>query len=338
MNVAILGYGSIANTHARTILTLTGKPELSDLHLYGVAGPKEEPTAAFAKEFDMAMAVTDIDELVEDQAVDAVVICSPTDLHASQTEAALRAGKHVLCEISLATSLSETDRLIALAEQMDRTLMVCHTQRYSPGMLEAKRMIDAGELHPHSIVSRYMFGRRQNINWKGRQRSWTDNLLWHHGGHAVDAALWLLGASERGETVDTVAQIALPGHDLDIPMDLGIVMRTERDQLATVAMSYHTKVSLHDVVIIGEETTLLFADNQLRDNERVIVPAPAEGESETANARQDEEFFLAIREGREPAVSGRSVRPAMAALQAAQDTLNTRIAKLGSDQRHPRNP
>lgn len=338
MNIAILGYGSIANTHARTILALASKPRLKDLRLYGVAGPKEEPTAAFATEFEMAKTATDVDELVNDPAVDVVVICSPTDLHAAQTEAALRAGKHVFCEIPLATSLADTDRLIALAEEVDRMLMVCHTQRYSPAMLEAKRMIDAGELHPHSIVSRYMFGRRQNVNWKGRQRSWTDNLLWHHGCHAVDAALWLLGATERGETVDTVAQIALPGQDLDIPMDLGVVMRTERDQLATVAMSYHTKISLHDVVIIGEETTLLFADNQLRDRERVIVPAPAEGESESANARQDEEFVLAILEAREPAVSGRSVRPAMAALQAAQETLDARIASLGEDERHPREP
>ena len=338
MNIAILGYGSIANTHARTILALADKSGWNDLNVYGVAGPKDEPTASFAREFDMARAVTDVADLENDPEVDVVIVCSPTDLHAAQTGAALRAGKHVLCEIPLATSLAETDDLIALADEMDRRLMVCHTQRYSPGILEAKRMIGAGELHPHSIVSRYMFGRRQNINWKGRQRSWTDNLLWHHGCHAVDAALWLLGASERGERVDTVAQIALPGQDLDIPMDLGLVMRTERDQLATVAMSYHINMSLNDVVIIGEETTLLFADNQLRDKERVIVEAPAENESETANARQDEEFFSAIREGREPAVSGRSVRPAMAALQAAQETLDARVEAVGEDARHPRKP
>lgn len=338
MNIAILGYGSIAHAHARTIVALQRDAMWDDLRLYGVAGPSEDETVAFAREFGMSEATTDPETLIADAHVDAVIVCSPTDLHAGQSERALRAGKHVLCEIPLATSLADTDRLIELADDADRRLMVCHTQRYSPALIEARRMITSGELHPHAIVSRYMFGRRQNINWQGRRRSWTDNLLWHHGCHAVDAALWLLGASDRGETVETVAHIALPGEDLDIPMDLGLVLRTERDQIATIAMSYHTHMPFHDYLIIGEETTVLFADGQLRDRERVLVDAARSEDGETSNARQDAEFFAAVREGREPAVSGRSARPAMAALQAAQDTLRARIARIGSDARHPRSP
>jgi 2-hydroxy-4-carboxymuconate semialdehyde hemiacetal dehydrogenase len=338
VNIAILGYGSIAHTHARVIAALRGDPAWKDLRLYGVAGPSADETAAFAREYGIPDAVTEPEALLSDPDVEAVIICSPTDLHADQTEQGLRAGKHVLCEIPLATSLTDTDWLIELADEADRRLMVCHTQRYSPALIEARRMITAGELHPHAVVSRYMFGRRENINWQGRRRSWTDNLLWHHGCHAVDAALWLLGAADRGETVSTVAHIALPGHDLGIPMDLGLALRTERDQIATIAMSYHTHMPFHDYLIIGEETTVLFAGGQLRDRERVLVDAPKPEESRSANAHQDAEFFAAIREGREPAVSGRAVRPAMAALQAAQDTLDARMAQLGNDARHPRHP
>jgi 2-hydroxy-4-carboxymuconate semialdehyde hemiacetal dehydrogenase len=195
--------------------------------------------------------------------------------------------------------------------------MVCHTERYFPALVEVRRQIESGQLHPLAVVSRFMFQRRQNVNWMGRRRSWTDNLLWHHGCHAVDAALWLLGANQ----VEVSAQIGLPSGNLGVPMDLGITMRTPANQVVTVAMSYNTHIPLHDYLVIGEENTLVFDDGALRDRERVLMPRPSVDNSVEAIGRQDVEFLAAIDEHREPAVSGRAVRPAMAALQAAQDTL-----------------
>jgi 2-hydroxy-4-carboxymuconate semialdehyde hemiacetal dehydrogenase len=334
MNVGLLGYGSIARSHVRAIQALQAADARQPLALRSVMGRLAEPTEQFAREFGMVRHTTDLDELLDDPELDAVIVCSPSPAHAEQTERALRAGKHVLCEIPLALSLAETDRLNALADEVDRRLMVCHTQRYYPPLIEARRMIAQGELHAHAIVSRYMFQRRANVNWMGRQRSWTDNLLWHHGCHAVDAALWLLGAEE----VEVSAQLALPGGDLEIPLDLTVVMRTPRDQIATVAMSYNTHIPLQDYLVIGEETTVLYVDNELRDKERVLVPARKLEGLDDPIARQDAEFFAAVRERREPAVSGRAVRPAMAALQAAQDSLEARLASVGAAARHPRLP
>src|SRR5215204_2181710 len=238
VNIGIIGYGSIAQDHARAVLALQAASAEMNLRLTSVIGPHSEPTVAFGREFGMATATTELDEFLADPELDVAIVCSPSPAHAEQVERALRAGKHVLCEIPLALSLAETDRLSALADEVDRRLMVCHTQRYGRAMIEARRMIATGEMHPHAIVARYMFGRRENINWRGRKRTWTDNLLWHHGCHAVDAALWLLGVPQRGEHVETAAQVALPGADLGIPMDLSILMRTPRDQIVTVAMSY----------------------------------------------------------------------------------------------------
>ncbi|MFN8539638.1 MAG: Gfo/Idh/MocA family oxidoreductase [Thermomicrobiales bacterium] len=336
MKIGFLGYGSIAHSHARAIRAL--RDEGHDLEMYGVMGRLADATAEFAREYGVPVATTSLDELLADPALDAVIVCSPSDAHAAQTEAALRAGKHVLCEIPLALSLAETDALTALADRSRRTLMVCHTQRFYSPLIEARRMIAAGELHPHAIVSRYMFGRRANVNWQGRQRSWTDNLLWHHGCHAVDAALWLLGVAESGEEVEVSAQLALPGGNLDIPMDLVVTMRTARDQLATVAMSYNIHFPVHDYLVIGEETTLLYADNQLRDKDRVLVDRGDPDELTKPIALQDAEFFAAIREGRAPSVSGRAVRPAMFALQRAQDSLDARLRELGAEARHPQLP
>ncbi len=339
MNVVVVGYGSIAREHALAITALRDTPGagVAAPRLYGVVGRLAEPTEAFAREFGMARATTDLDQLLDDPAVEAVVVCSPTDLHAAQTERALRAGKHVLCEIPLATSLAETDRLIATADAVDRRLMVGHTQRFFPALAEARRMVGAGELHPHAVVCRYLFQRRENVNWMGRRRSWTDNLLWHHGCHAVDAALWLLGATDA----EVTAQVALPAAPLRIPMDLTVAMRTPRDQIATVVMSYNSHLTIHDYVVIGEETTLLFADKELRSADRVLVGAHrevADAGADAPIARQDAEFFAAVAEGREPAVSARTVRPAMAVLQRAQDTLDARVQELGSRAEHPALP
>jgi 2-hydroxy-4-carboxymuconate semialdehyde hemiacetal dehydrogenase len=246
------------------------------------------------------------------------VICSPSEAHAEQTARALRAGKHVLCEIPLATSLEATDELIELADRQDRRLMVCHTQRYYPGLVEARRLIESRALQPHSVVARYGFLRRENVNWMGRRRSWTDNLIWHHGCHAVDTCLWLLGEP----VVDLSAQVARPGRALGIPMDLGVLMRTARDQVVTVALSYNTHIQVQDYLVVGEETTVLYADGELRDRERSLV---ARQPDHDPIRDQDREFLNAVREQRAPAVSARAVRPAMAVLQQVQDWIDRRL-------------
>jgi 2-hydroxy-4-carboxymuconate semialdehyde hemiacetal dehydrogenase len=286
------------------------------------------PTRVFAEEFGAALATTDLDELLADPDVEAVIICSPTDRHAEQTERALRAGKHVLCEIPLATSLAETDRLIDLAERTGRRLMVCHTQRYGAPLIEARRMIASGEVRPRALVSRYLLDKRENVSWTGRRRSWTDNLLWHHGCHAVDAALWLLGA----EATDVTARATPPDARLRIPMDLSILLRTTGDQLVTVAMSYRALPPMQDYVVIADETTLVYANDELRDHTRVLVPAADHGGYDTtALDRQNTDFFASILAGSEPSSSARAVRPAMAALQAAQDELDRQNIRPDSE-------
>jgi 2-hydroxy-4-carboxymuconate semialdehyde hemiacetal dehydrogenase len=319
MNVAILGYGAIAREHALALRRISQAPDGCTASLVGVMGRMLEPTRAFAQEFGAALATTDLDELLAEPQVEAVIVCSPTNLHAEQTERALRAGKHVLCEIPLATSLTETDRLIDLAEQSGLWLMVCHTQRYAAPLIEARRMIADGELQPRAMVSRYLLDKRDNVSWTGRRRSWTDNLLWHHGCHAVDAALWLLGT----EAIDVAARATPPDPRLEIPMDLSILLRTVRGQVVTVVMSYRALPPVQDYLVIADETTLVYANDELRDHARVLVPAADHGRYDTAALDlQNGEFFTSILTGREPASSARSVRPAMTALQAAQDELD----------------
>jgi 2-hydroxy-4-carboxymuconate semialdehyde hemiacetal dehydrogenase len=329
VNVAILGYGAIAREHALALRRISQAPNGWDVSLSAVMGRLPAPTRAFAEEFGAALATTDLDELLADPRIEVVIVCSPTDLHAEQTERALRAGKHVLCEIPLATSLTETDRLIDLAERLELQLMVCHTQRYGAALIEARRMIASGDLRPRAMVSRYLLDKRENVSWTGRRRSWTDNLLWHHGCHAVDAALWLLGAEAR----DVTARAAPLDPRLGIPMDLSVLLRTTGGQVVTVVMSYRAKPPMQDYVIIADETTLIYANDELRDHRRVLVAAADHGGYDTAALdRQDADFFASILTGSEPVASARNVRPAMVALQAAQDEIDRQAMEKGTGQ------
>lgn len=308
MKLAFVGYGSIAEAHARAL------QQLDDVQLVTVVGRRPEPTQQFAEAFGFRRVVFDLADALADQEIEAVVITSPSDQHAAQTEACLRAGKHVLCEIPLAMNYADAARVARLAEESGQTLMVAHTQRFEPALIELRRRVLAGELNVHHIVVRWYFFRRENLNWLGKRRSWTDNLLWHHGCHVVDAVTWMLDCDRvRG----LQAQVAPPHPELGIPLDHSILFRSGRNQLVTIAMSYNSPVPLHDYAFIAEQDTLTLdlAEGTIRGKEGVVFAQPRD----TAIPDQDREFLSAIREGRAAAVSGTEVLPTMAMLQRVQE-------------------
>lgn len=309
MNLCIVGYGSIAEVHRRSFARIPG------VAIGAVAGRLLAPTQAFAEKCGAALATVDYAEALAQDDIDTVVITSPSARHAAQAQEALEAGKHVLVEIPLALSLQESELLTALAERQGRTMMVAHTMRFWPTLTAARQRIAEGELHVHSVFIHYGFLRRENVNWQGRRRSWTDNLLWHHGCHAVDTALWLLG-----EPAAEVSGFMGPAHkELGIPLDLTVSLRTPRDQVVSCALSYNTMRPLFDILIIGEEATLAVRNGRLVDQSDQILAAGGENEEASAVYLQDIEFISALRQEREPLVTGEAVLPTMRALQAVQD-------------------
>jgi 2-hydroxy-4-carboxymuconate semialdehyde hemiacetal dehydrogenase len=312
MNICLIGYGSIARLHLEAL-------QGTEARLYSVVGRLPEPTAEFAREFGCERHTVDLDAALADRSVDAVIVCSPTDLHAEQTELALRAGKHVLCEIPLATSLAETDTLGQLALVADRRLMVCHTQRFWPNRVLAHEIVAAKRLRPYHVVYRHLMLRRDSVNWMGRERSWVDNLLWHHGCHAVDTTLWLMDATEGRVASGNVHWRQAGGN----PMDIGIVVQAPDDRLATIALSYDSHIEVKDCQVIGEEDSLWLDDERLRNSAGWLYePQPGGQPKDVGRRRQAEEFLNAVRDGREPATGVAAVRPAMAVLQAVQDQID----------------
>ncbi|MGI8424269.1 MAG: Gfo/Idh/MocA family protein [Chloroflexota bacterium] len=325
LRIAVAGYGQIARSHTR-IMAKEGH------ELRWLVGRVPERTEAFARENGYAHHSTDLTAALSDADVDAVILCTPSEQHAAQAEACLHAGKHVLVEIPLAMSYAEGQRLAELARHTKRTVMVAHTHRYQGAIQRAKQKIDAGELTLHNVIARYVFLRRENVGANGYVRSWTDNLLWHHGQHATDMCLWLLGVGRPGE-VEVTSTLALPHSELDIPLDLSLSVRTRRDQLATINMSYNSHVSLNDYVLIGAEDTLVVENGTLRNRERVLYdPKQDQSEAKTSGLLQNREFVAAIREQRPPSISADAVLPALDVLQQAQNAYDDWRAGKGS---HP---
>lgn len=302
MRLAFIGYGSIAEAHVRAFRRIAG------IELGTVVGRDPSGTDAFARAWGFARSTLDLEDALGDD-VDGVVITSPSDLHAAQAETCLRAGKHLLVEIPLATNLADAEAVAALARETGRCVQVAHTQRYYPALIELRRRVEAEEIHPHHLVCRWFFLRRENVNWRGRRRSWTDNLLWHHACHVLDAALWLLG----GEARDLRAQFGPPHAALGIPLDLDLQFRVN-ETLVTVAMSYNSPWPRHDYLLIGEEATLEYRDRSLWGPEGVVL----EAHEDDSILNQDREWVTAIREGRDPEVTPDAILPAMRALHAAQ--------------------
>jgi 2-hydroxy-4-carboxymuconate semialdehyde hemiacetal dehydrogenase len=315
LRLCFAGYGSIAAAHAAAFRRLPG------IELTWVVGRNLQGTDAFARDWGFGRTTLHLEEALDAPDVDAVVIASPSDLHAPQAGAALAAGKHALIEIPLATSLPDAERVAATARERNLRVQVAHTQRYLPALRELRRRISGGELHPHHLLSRWCFLRRSNVNWMGRRRSWTDNLLWHHGGHVVDAALWLLGGTTPAEAAGVCAQFGPPHPHLGIPLDLDLQF-TANGTLVSVSMSYNSTWTRHDYLLIGEEETVEYRDGRLW-NAAGECYAP-QGE-DTSILRQDAEWVQAIREDRDPEVSPEAVLPSLRALAAAEAASQGRI-------------
>lgn len=307
MRIAMVGYGRMARAHSAALAALP------DVALDTVVGARPEATEAFASALGYRHVSYSLDEALGRADIDAVVITTPNERHATEARAALSAGKHVLCEIPLALSLAEAEGLTHLAAEVDRRLMVCHTERFEGGKIELRRRIRAGELRPLHVIARFHMLRRGNVETSAERRGWADNVLWHHGAHTVDGVLDLLGEEEARELG---ALFGPPWPGLGVPLDVALQWRSPTGVTVSVTLSHNAHWGAHDYRLICMEDTIVCERGALRNRDGVFLDIDRRGDDV---ARQDREFVAAVREGREPSTSGAAVLPAMRVLQAAWD-------------------
>ncbi|MBT2408175.1 MULTISPECIES: Gfo/Idh/MocA family protein [unclassified Streptomyces] len=315
LRIAVVGYGQVARLHAEITLA-----ESQILHR--VVGRDPDRTAAFAKEFDIAHHGTSLDEALTDDAVDAVILGSPNDVHADQARRCILAGKPVLVEIPLAMSAGGAHELADLARARGVTVMVAHTHRYLTGLRGLLGDVAAGTRRFDSVLARYLILRRDRVGSSGYVRSWTDDLLWHHMNHSTDMTLGLLGITDAS-TVDVQVAHTRPDPTSGKPLDITLTMTTEDGRVGTVVGSYTNETpQVCDYYLAGAGRTVFVEMNVVRDRDGVAYDPDEHPEDEEDRVLQNREFFAATRANRPAAISPDTILPAMDVLQRAQDLIS----------------
>ena len=273
-----------------------------------------------AAKYGAPLASTEFDEVLASPDVDAVILATPTQLHARQAIATMRAGKHVQVEIPLADSLSDARAVAATQEATGLVCMVGHTRRFNPSHQWIHQRVGAGELRILQMDVQTYFFRRTNMNALGQPRSWTDNLLWHHAAHTVDLFAYQCGA-------DVVQANALAGPtnpELGIPMDMSIQLKTSEGQICTLSLSFNNEGPLGTFFrYIGDNGTYVARYDDLIDGHDEPIDVSTVDVSMDGIELQDREFIAAIREGREPNASVHQVMPCYEVLDRLDRQLRT---------------
>jgi 2-hydroxy-4-carboxymuconate semialdehyde hemiacetal dehydrogenase len=311
MKIALAGAGAFGEKHLDGLRTIDG------VQVVSLIGRTLETTQAVADRYGIAHVTTDLAESLARPDVDAVILCTPTQMHAAQTLACLEAGKHVQVEIPLADSLADAEAVLRKAQETGLVCMVGHTRRFNPSHQYIHRKIAAGEIAVQQMDVQTYFFRRRNINAKGEPRSWTDHLLWHHAAHTVDLFAYQAGP--------IVAANALQGPihpQLGIAMDMSIQLKAESGAICTLSLSFNNDGPLGTFFrYICDNGTWIARYDDLVTGKEAAVDVSGVDVSMNGIELQDREFVAAIREGREPNSSVAQVLPCYRALDALERQL-----------------
>jgi len=314
INVALAGAGAFGIKHLDAIKLIDG------VEVVSLVSRDLERTQEVADKYGIGHATTDLADSLALKEVDAVILCTPTQMHASQTLACLKAGKHVQVEIPLADSQKDAEDVVAMQKQTGLVAMCGHTRRFNPSHQWLHRKIRAGEFNIQQMDVQTYFFRRSNMNALGQPRSWTDHLLWHHAAHTVDLFRYQTG----GEIVQANA-VQGPIHPtLGIAMDMSIQLKASTGAICTLSLSFNNDGPLGTFFrYIGDSGTYIARYDDLIDGKDNRIDVSNVDVSMNGIELQDREFFAAIREGREPNASVSHVLPCYRTLHQMEQQLQS---------------
>jgi 2-hydroxy-4-carboxymuconate semialdehyde hemiacetal dehydrogenase len=313
MKIALAGQGAFGIRHLEALRNIPGTEVIS------LAGGRPAGTEEVATKWRIPHWTTDLTETLKQPGLEAVILASPTQVHAQQAEQCMRAGKHVLIEIPIADSVEDSERLVEVQKETGVTAMAGHVRRFNPSHQWVHKRIEAGELEIQQMDVQTYFFRRSNMNAAGQPRTWTDHLLWHHACHTVD-----LFQHQTGQLPSIANAIQGPIHaELKIAMDMSIQLKVPSGAILTLSLSFNndgpfgsffryicdngTYKALYDDLVDGKDKPI--------DVSRVDV-------SMNGIELEDREFLLAIEQQREPQSSIAQVLPAMQTLGRLEKQLH----------------
>lgn len=300
IKVALAGAGAFGIKHLDAIKLIDG------VEVVSLISRDLAKTQEVAGKYGIKHVTTDLADSLAIKEVDAVILCTPTQMHAAQAVACMKAGKHVQVEIPLADSLRDAYRVVQMQENTGLVAMCGHTRRFNPSHQWVRRKIVAGEFNIQQMDVQTYFFRRTNMNALGQPRSWTDHLLWHHAAHTVD----LFAYQARSPIVKANA-VAGPTHPtLGIAMDMSIQLKAASGAICTLSLSFNNDGPLGTFFrYIGDTGTYIARYDDLVTGKDEKIDVSQVDVSMNGIELQDREFFAAIRDKREPNGSVKQVLP-----------------------------
>ena len=308
--IGMIGHGMMGVWHSANLDGLAANP-------HTIVGRQDASTRAFAERFGYAHATTDLDVMLADPQIDAVIVASPSETHVAHSLAAIEADKHVLIEIPIAMDLAGAERIAAAAARTEKVVAVCHPWRHRPELLPLQQCLQDGSEKLALIEGRFLIHRLENVGATGYRRSWTDNILWHHGCHLVDLACWLMGPD-----LETTGWLAPVDARTGTPMTAQLTLARPDGAAAQILLSYYSHLKHNEATVTTDRESYRIDI----PNARLITQAGSTAiePEETVCRHVLEDFVLACRTCRRPRVTPLDVLPAMAALQTIQDGWDAR--------------
>ncbi|MGV8825871.1 Gfo/Idh/MocA family oxidoreductase [Methylibium petroleiphilum] len=313
IKVALAGAGAFGSKH------LDAMKLIKDVEVISLVGRELPKTQEIAAKYGIPHATTDLAHSLAIKEVDAVVLCTPTQMHAAQALACLDAGKHVQVEIPLCDMLKDGQAVVQRQKETGLVAMCGHTRRFNPSHQWVRQRIVKDEFHIQQMDVQTYFFRRSNMNALGQARSWTDHLLWHHAAHTVD----LFAYQARSPIVKANALQGPIHPTLGIAMDMSIQLQAANGAICTLSLSFNNDGPLGTFFrYIGDTGTYLARYDDLFNGKDEKIDVSQVDVSMNGIELQDREFFAAIREGREPNASVAQVLPCYEVLHGLEQQLN----------------
>lgn len=288
--IALVGAGAFGEKH------LDGLKNIDGVEIVSVISRRAEQAAEVAAKYGAKHSGTELAEALALDDVDAVILCTPTQMHAEQAISCMNAGKHVQVEIPLSDTWVDALAVEAKQRETGLTCMVGHTRRFNPSHQYVHNRIVAGDLAIQQMDVQTYFFRRKNINAKGEPRSWTDHLLWHHAAHTID-----LFAYQTGKIVQANAIQGLKHPELGIAMDMSIQLKAETGAICTLSLSFNNDGPLGTFFrYIGDTGTYIARYDDLVNGKEEPIDVSNVDVSMNGIELQDREFVTAITKNREP--------------------------------------
>jgi 2-hydroxy-4-carboxymuconate semialdehyde hemiacetal dehydrogenase len=305
MKICLAGHGAFGIKHLEAMAKIPG------IEVISLAGSNVQAAREVAQQWKIPHWTANLAESLAQPGLDAVILTTPTQMHAAQGVECMRAGKHVMIEIPMADSVADSERLVRVQQETGVVAMAGHTRRFNPSHQWVHKRILAGELKILQMDVQTYFFRRTNTNALGKPRSWTDHLLWHHACHTVD-----LFAYQTGEAASQAYALQGPKHPvLGIAMDMSIGLKVRSGAICTLSLSFNNDGPLGTFFrYICDNGTYIARYDELLDGKNNPIDVSTVDVSMNGIELQDREFFAAIRDGREPNSSVAQCLPAMQTL------------------------